>query len=266
MPGLKKKQICYKCGAPSSTIEHVPPKCLFPESKDVDGLYRNELITVPSCIEHNLGKSSDDEFLMISLSGIAGNNHVGYNHMATKVRRALNRKADDYFVKAIIRESRPHEFIAKSGRKFPLLIGMPDIDRLNRCFEQIACGLYFHEFQKSFNGECRSFIGFLKYHDDMGKKLLIFIREQFIIESKGAEVKGKNPLVFTYCFLPPDNNGLITLKMTFFEGTHIYVAMKSKELPEPFDLTMMLMSSGIETTLHLENGKTIKFNESISSP
>jgi hypothetical protein len=44
----------------------VPPECIFPEAKDAAGgrdLRRN-LITVPSCAEHNLKKGADDIYLM----------------------------------------------------------------------------------------------------------------------------------------------------------------------------------------------------------
>ena len=44
---------CYMCEKESTSSEHVPPKCLFPEKKDLpDGVdLRKSLITVPSCDE-----------------------------------------------------------------------------------------------------------------------------------------------------------------------------------------------------------------------
>ena len=77
---------CYMCGGAITSMEHVPPKCIFPESKDMEGEnYRNNLITVPSCDIHNSHKSYDDEFLMVSLAGIFGNNSIGYRHKLGKV-------------------------------------------------------------------------------------------------------------------------------------------------------------------------------------
>lgn len=53
------------CDQPATSREHVPPACLFPEEKDIrTSLFRNNLITVPSCDLHNSKKSTDDEFLM----------------------------------------------------------------------------------------------------------------------------------------------------------------------------------------------------------
>jgi len=63
---------CYMCDQSSTSREHVPPRCLFPESKDVRGDFRQNLLTVPSCDEHNSGKSADDEFLMVSSRTILG--------------------------------------------------------------------------------------------------------------------------------------------------------------------------------------------------
>ena len=42
--GGKKK--CYKCDKEATGQEHIPPKCIFPERKDLDGDYRKNLITV----------------------------------------------------------------------------------------------------------------------------------------------------------------------------------------------------------------------------
>lgn len=49
---------CYMCDAEATTVEHVPPKCIFPESKDLSSTdklldFRKQLITVPSCDDHN---------------------------------------------------------------------------------------------------------------------------------------------------------------------------------------------------------------------
>lgn len=43
---------CYWCANEATSMEHVPPRCLFPEDKDVKHVYnkafREHLITVPS--------------------------------------------------------------------------------------------------------------------------------------------------------------------------------------------------------------------------
>ncbi|MDC5072991.1 hypothetical protein NRA08_18095, partial [Acinetobacter baumannii] len=70
---------CYMCDAEATTVEHVPPKCIFPESKDLSSAdklldFRKQLITVPSCDDHNGKKSKDDEYLfcMLAISILSG--------------------------------------------------------------------------------------------------------------------------------------------------------------------------------------------------
>ena len=62
----KTSVTCYMCSAPKTSVEHVPPKGLFPKSKDLPaGMnLRKQLITVPACDLHNTEKSHDDEYLM----------------------------------------------------------------------------------------------------------------------------------------------------------------------------------------------------------
>ena len=51
------------CEREGNTIQHSPPRCIFPEQKDsppgVD--YRKNLITVPACEEPNTARSKDDD-------------------------------------------------------------------------------------------------------------------------------------------------------------------------------------------------------------
>ena len=54
---MAKEKMCYYCGKKASSREHVPPKCIFLDS--VDGKKnKNNLITVPSCYEHNTAKKA----------------------------------------------------------------------------------------------------------------------------------------------------------------------------------------------------------------
>ncbi|SDT37414.1 hypothetical protein SAMN04490182_4343 [Pseudomonas cedrina] len=57
------EKTCYYCKAPSKTLEHVPPKCLFPKGTKKN--YRVNLMKVPSCDLHNSNKSGDDQYMMV---------------------------------------------------------------------------------------------------------------------------------------------------------------------------------------------------------
>lgn len=72
---------CYMCEKESTSVEHAPPRCIFPEQKDLQPGedYRVNLITVPSCDEHNMQKSKEDEYLLYILPSTIGSNEVGIN-------------------------------------------------------------------------------------------------------------------------------------------------------------------------------------------
>lgn len=253
---------CYMCERTASSSEHVPPKCLFPEQKDINGFnFRKDLITVPSCDIHNLKKSDDDEFLLFSLSGLLKNNTVGSIHQLTKASRALKRKDKQFIQKEILRNYKLTTVKNSNGESIAVSFGNPNTQRLNKCFEHIAYGLYYHEFNKRFEGELKIFIGFIEYLDDNMQTFKKFIKERFDVECiLNTENKGKNPDVFYYQFHKPDNFGIIGLKIVFYGTADVYFAFKDKEANEPFDLQMNLMNKGIETIITLGD-KEFVFNK-----
>jgi hypothetical protein len=130
----EKKKLCYMCSQAATSREHVPPACLFPEKKDIKtSIFRNNLITVPSCDLQNSKKSKDDEFLMACLAGIVGNNVIGFFHNMTKVKRALERKDDD-FIHVLMKDPKHEAVKNEQGNMLPVLVGRPHIERLRSCF------------------------------------------------------------------------------------------------------------------------------------
>lgn len=257
-----KSDICYKCGNPATSREHVPPLCLFPEQKDCDGLdYRKGLITVPSCDEHNSKKSQDDEFLMMILGSVLGNNATAFIHLHTKVSRALQRKGHEYFKKGLMRNTKEYVYTTPSGVIYPLLMGEVNLERLNRCCEHIACGLYYYEFKKVFEGEVRLILSPM-IHDDPSQREFVGLLK-VLAEKEGAndisKIKGANPDIFKYVFLPPDRYGFFSLKMTFYQGTEIFVSFQPKVMEKPFGFVSSLIRAGIDITIK-EGGQEFHFN------
>lgn len=205
----------------------MPPKCLFPEEKDIKNIYsqsfRKNLITVPSCDAHNLAKSHDDEYLMMCLSGKVGNNGVAYVHTATKGRRAMLRKPG---MLKIVKNG-----VLKIGEgKFPFHIVDLDVHRISHSFEAIARALYFHEEGKNFNGECRV-VSRIFFHPSEKKWSNFNIRACELIESEqpdwGINTKGENPQIFTYQFGPVDGFKCQIIALTFYEKTRVFVVLSS---------------------------------------
>jgi hypothetical protein len=228
----------------------VPPRSLFPESKEVHGLdYRKQLITVPSCDEHNQRKTKDDEFLMICLAGIVGNNNLALHHFRTKVNRALRRKSKDFLKKAISRNQQDLTIRNEKGIAYSVNVGSPDYPRLVNCFESIIYGLYYHEYNHPFEGEIRMLMSFIKYQDENTNTHLALIKKMYSEEKLALEVKGANPEVFKYQFCSPDEFGIIGVKLTFYSGTKIYAGLLPKGLPKPYDLTHQLIQNGFYTII-----------------
>lgn len=262
------KEICYYCGGPATTREHVPPACLFPENKDlfkpnVDigiSIFRNNLITVPSCKTHNNDKSQDDEFLLSVLAGAVGNNVIAYFHNRTKVKRSLARKGPKG-LDNIMKDRQAVKYTDKDGYTHDVYQGALDVDRLINCFEKIARGLYFEENRTVFKGECSVLIGFLKYNTDQMEKMKLVCEKLFENQSKNLVTKGSNPEIFTYQFGPVDQLGLIPLKMRFYEGTSVYAAFKPDGVARPYDLAMELIKAGIKTSVQVNATETVEFNQ-----
>ncbi|SDO02387.1 hypothetical protein SAMN05518871_109133 [Psychrobacillus sp. OK028] len=218
-------QNCYWCENEANSMEHVPPRCLFPEDKDVKRVFnktfREHLITVPSCDEHNMQKSNLDEYLMVTLSGRVGNNGLAYIQTLTKIDRSRkrNRKLLDIENSDVIRIN---------DKEFPVLWVNVDTQKLNHSFESIARGLYYYENSKSFKGELTIVSKLFNHMEDPdGTEYNIRSSEIIEIERRhwNTEVKGENKEVFSYQFSPFDDFKTQTLALNFFEGIDVFVIL-----------------------------------------
>jgi len=249
---------CYKCDNKATGREHVPPLCIFPEKKDIGEDYRKNLITVPSCDDHNLKKTKDDEFLMTLITGHVKNNFVAYKQTKSKLKRALDRKYDG-FINSLLKDSKELNIKTSNETVFPVITGVLDLDRVKKCIEQIAVGLYFHEFGKQFKGDFKVVYDFVKYEDENTNKLIPYFHDIYKKSVDKFPFKGDNPKIFYYQMIPPNEFGIIGLKLSFFEGTHFFTSLKLENSPEPFDLGLKMIQDGIKTTIKFD-GKDYDFN------
>lgn len=229
---MKSKEYCYWCGATATSREHVPPKCLFPEDKDLRGAtqksFRINLITVPSCDEHNLRKSNDDEYLMTCLASRVGNNAEAYLHTCTKVRRSRDRNPALAVVKS-------EHIIKIKNARFPVQLVDVDMTRLFTSFEAISRALYYSEFGERFVGDCQ-IVTRLCFNPEEIKGTIFNARACELIEmempSWRTECKGSNPQIFTYQFSPEDEMKVRALCLTFYEKTQVFVALSRMSADE----------------------------------
>jgi hypothetical protein len=221
------RRICYMCESQATSREHVPPQCLFPELKDLpsDSDHRKNLITVPSCDLHNLQKSSDDVFLLLGLTLCIANNEIAMQHIRTKIFRALEK--DPTLFGKFAKSAVPVTAVADRIPADTLMVKV-DNKRFLRSLDHVARGVYRHEFRQRFVGRCSIFPDFLLYADSQAEiemnerntRALTVIRPHF----DALQGKGANPGVFSYAFLPPDDQERIALRMQFYAGSSVYVA------------------------------------------
>lgn len=243
---------CYFCNRPGTTDEHVPPRAIFPAQKDFPREnHRLDLITVPSCTEHNSGKSDDDEFLLISLAGIIGNNSIGYRQQRTKVDRALRRSSYRLLDKVFIADRR-HGRIEISNNKFiDVIVGTPDADRLAQCFDRIVRGLHYHHFGKKLIGETKPFLGFLLHKSVSARNFQKFIKRRADLELAARPKYGRNQAVFYYQMTEPDQFGAFLFHLCFYGAVSVHVAVLLEGNPRPYHRGIDLMNRGIRTVLTL---------------
>ncbi|MBV6465511.1 MAG: hypothetical protein PGMFKBFP_00790 [Anaerolineales bacterium] len=131
----KQRETCYMCDMPATSREHVPPRCFFPEQKDVGKNYRKNLLAVPSCDLHNSEKSKDDEYVQFVITIHYENYPVAQQQFSTKIMRAVRRKPSMFgFLKNLF----PITVFGKPSAAFSV-----DRERFDREIDHIARALYF---------------------------------------------------------------------------------------------------------------------------
>lgn len=209
---------CYMCDNPQTSVEHVPPKCIFPKLKDVldDKDYRQNLITVPACDEHNFAKSKDDEYFMMVVASHFANNELASNQIQTKITRAW------------IRNPRLARSVCKN---FTAIRGttnyLYEIDsiRFNSALEHISHGLYFHS--RGIKSETPFTV--LSYpiwqcpEVDIARLNIHELANQLFSE---IPIQGVNKEIFTYQ-ITPEIEGKTLIRMNFYEAFVVVTTNKT---------------------------------------
>jgi hypothetical protein len=149
--GMFKKGLCAYCGAPSSTVDHVPPGSFFPRPRPSD------LITVPSCVACNNRSSADEEYFLNVL--MSHHRAEGPFVDALRAERFAETKKNPRTLRMarhMLSRVRMIRVQAPEGEQLrPALKGIR-ADRLERVFEKICRGLYFREYGEPARARLRS--------------------------------------------------------------------------------------------------------------
>lgn len=221
--------ICYMCNKPAKGVEHVPPRCLFPEKKDLpEGIdLRKQLITVPACDEHNTSKSQDDEYLLYLLVINLPANEIAKNQFLTKIMRSMERNPG--LIKKIM--ANPHPVIAvdkETGEAHHTVAVKIDDARLDSALDHIARALYLYHYKAQWLGNVRTQPDFLlasldpeegQEQNKLGENMVAAADQLFA----DKEFHGANPDVFKYQVLEGSENVHMIMRLHFYNGCRVSV-------------------------------------------
>jgi hypothetical protein len=223
---------CYMCSKEGVTVEHVPPRCLFPEQKDLpQGVdLRKELITVPSCDEHNSKKSKDDEYILYCLAVNLPANSVAEDHFLTKIIRAIDRNPS--IINRIVENHAPVRVNdTETGEWFDTVAVPIDTDRLYSDLECMARALYFYHYKKQWRETVQIEPEFLLAMGTPNDSLVNDRTEKVAKSSdilfKEVQHYGKNPEVFTYQTVEGNAKLPFVMRLHFYGRCRVTVAFRN---------------------------------------
>lgn len=219
---------CYRCDKEATSVDHVPPRCLFPEKKDLPEVeYRRNLITVPSCEAHNCARSHDDEYLLCVLVTSYENNPVARKHFETKIIRLLQKKP--HFQATLLKFLTPVLLNGEETAAFKV-----DLERLRRVLEAIAYGLHFHVYKEPWLGQIKVIpLGMFK---EEGATFIRHPLEEAMLQGSNVffadkEQHGENQDIFFYQIHRDLEKGQLVIKMVFYGGFEV-IALSSPQITE----------------------------------
>ena len=143
--------ICYFCNKESTSSEYIPPKSFFPKGQ------RENLMTVPSCDEHNLEKSDIDEYIRTIFMGIAYDQIDDKTDFKNKPIKSLMRNNMSNMKKVFINSRK--EIL---NNDIPTISIEIDTDKLIKFTDLLLKGIYYFKYNKKINFKITQMFHFLK--------------------------------------------------------------------------------------------------------
>jgi hypothetical protein len=227
-----KNTQCYYCEKVATTDDHIPPKCMFPPN------YRNHLITVPSCAEHNNFRSKDDEYAAVVII-MNSESKLSSMFFESQWFKTLQRREGSLGIRIFSNAQKTKVTLKKNGIIIPYdtLAVSYEIERIERVIECISHALYYHDsgYQEKWVKSCiiRS-PNFLRKNLSKAEDfdLLNPINQLFIDGEKHKELglakKGANPDVFYYQIFKSKEDGNCIIRMVFYRD-FIFFAFSDEE-------------------------------------
>jgi len=220
------------CAAEATSVEHVPPRGLFPKQKDLPAgvNLRKQLLTVPSCDLHNCEKSKEDAYLRNILVMNVPNNTTAHNHFFKAVMRsyqerpALLNSIANTQVAVEVEDS-------TTGKRQQTLAVQVDAGRLNSVFQMMARALYFHHFGTPWTEDVKVYPLFILAVTEPNAAELNAPIEHMAAYTEelmaGKPIHGENPQVFSYQIAENVKPLRAVMRLRFYEGSYVTVLLRS---------------------------------------
>ncbi len=175
---------------------------------------RKNLITVPSCKEHNSDTSKDDEYVFAIICASWGTNKTAFRQFNSKTIKAL---ADNPGFSNLFFNNVTPAFI-KEGLTVSTTI---DIDRFNNTLIKYAKAIHFYEFKEIWNEEFIVITPSIRFKDGSVHTLLKYIKPYKFgnIKHVNETIKGNVPEVFKYGFYNINNDDFYNFIIMVFYGS-----------------------------------------------
>ena len=214
---------CYMCDEKATTKEHVPPRCFFPKKTESLDL-RKQLITVPSCEDHNSSKAKDDEYLHCLLSMTVQESLPFHKVIVSKLLRTFKRSPG---VKALFNTRQPVLALDPDTKLIlPTEAVRIDMARFNKFIDHLARAVYFHHFGQKYTEKLIIYPDFLLYlrpeHRDLDKSILAsgkILRAAF----RGSKSYGENSSVFRYQLERSESRKGLAMRLQFYSNQSVWV-------------------------------------------
>ena len=218
----KLPMICYWCGTPldkdSNVREHVPPFGFFPKGM------REQLITVPSCEEHNTQQSLLDERFQLYIKAI-GSNQVAVDDFKDRVVRALNKEEKKKFVESLSKSSFYHDVEGERRLLFKI-----DTEYTEKFVEKIIRGLYFYHNGSPAQGKILSF-SLQFYNPELDYESIFNLLLDDLRSDHMIEGYYKNPDVFRYRYINLSEFNAFIVVLNFYKGVEFIGWVLPKVIP-----------------------------------
>lgn len=210
---MARRETCYRCDAPATSKEHVPPICIFPIAEKS----RVNLITIPSCNRHNSKKSKNDEYLRFILAAVPDTNDLAREVFGGKVMRSIDRRPN--ILEALVPNLQTLQFEGSETGGFTL-----DELRFKDSITSIVCGLFFHETGVKLTKDLRVYWGQMRTETFSAPFLDVLSKGE---QRLSPHYVGTNPQVFQYAFDISSKSGTSLCRLRFYEGHPIYILWKA---------------------------------------